>query len=178
MKKRLYHIFSFIFIISSFILLNLSWGVFWQWFELWNTSTILNTDVNDAINTDNGNWTIWDPIREWAYQIINADNGNIEHQVWWIINNDDEIVDHDTALDNTFDIIKRIINYALGLLWLVALIYLIVHWFMIVTAAWDETKYKQWLKGIKYAVIALASIWASWFIISLIFRIINEITTS
>lgn len=175
MKKWIYHTFSFIFIIGSSVILT---NVFWQWFELWNTSTILNTNVNNVIDTDNWNGTIWDPIREWAYQIINAEDGQTEHQIWWIIDNNNEITDHDTALKNTFGIITRIINYALGLISLVALIYLILHGFIILTAAWDETKYKQWLKGIKYAVIAIAGVWLSWFIISFIFWIIENITTT
>ena len=130
MKKRIYHIFSFVFIISSLILLNLSWWVFWQWLDLWNTSTILNTNIDEAINTSTSdwNWTIGDPIREWAYQIINANNpNNPEQQIWGIISNDIAITDHDTALDNTLSIIKNIINYALGLVSLIALVYLIIH---------------------------------------------------
>ncbi len=174
MKKRIYHMFSFVFIISSSVLLT---STFWQWFELWNTSTILNTDVNDAINTDNGDWTtIWDPIREWAYQIVHSSDE--EHQIWWIINNDQEITEHSVALGATLDIIKNIINYALWLLSLVALIYLILHGFMIVTAGWDDEKYKKWLAWIKYAIIAIWGIWLSRFIISFIFWIIVEITTN
>ncbi len=171
MKKSVCHTLSIIFIISSSILLT---NVFWQWFELWNTSTILNTDVNDAINTDNGMWTIGDPIREWAYQIVHSSDW--DYEIWWVI--DEEITDHDTALENTLWIITNIINYALGLLSLVALIYLLAHWFMIVTAAWDDAKYKKGLKWIKYAAIALVGIWLSWFIISLIFRIIENIATT
>ncbi len=169
MKKIHCHIVSLVFIVGSSLLLT---NVFWQWFELWNTSTILNTDMTDAINTDNWWWTIWDPIREWAYQIVNSSDWNYE--VWWIIN--DEITDHETALNNTLELITRIINYALGLLSLVALVYLLFHGFMMVTAAWDDAKYKKWLKWIKYAAIALTGIWLSRFIISFIFWIIENIT--
>jgi hypothetical protein len=175
MKKRLYHMFSFIFIISSSILLT---NAFWQWFELWNTSTILSTDVNEVLNTDNWNATISDPLREWAYQMVNADDNNTGHQIWWIINNDVAITEHDVALETTLDIIKNIINYALWLLSLVALIYLIIHGFMIVTAAWDDTRYKQWLAWIKTAIIAIGGIWLSRFIISFIFWIIINITNT
>ena len=171
MKKRFYHMFSFIFIISSSILLT---NVFWQWLDLWNTNTILNTDINSTVDTNNGNWTIWDPIREWAYQIIHSSDGN--HEVLWLI--DDEITNHDTALSKTLAIINNIINYALWLLSLVALIYLILHGFMMITAGGDDTKYKQWLDGIKHAAVAIAGIWLSWFIISFIFWIIKNLTTN
>lgn len=170
MKKRLCHILSFMLIVGSSLLLT---NVFWQWFELWNTSTILSTDVTEAINTDNWMWTIGDPLREGAYQVVSSNDWSYE--IWWVIN--DEIEDHDTALDDTLWIITRIINYALWILALIALIYLILHGFMMVTASWDEAKYKKWLKWIKYAAIAIAVIWLSWFIISIIFWIIEEVTT-
>ena len=172
MKKRMYHMFSFVFIISSSILLT---STFWQWFELWSTSTILNTDVNEAINTDNWDWTtIWDPIREWAYQIVHSNDW--DYEIWWIINNDEQIQEHNVALETTLDIIRNIINYALWLLSLVALIYLILHGFMMVTAAGDDERYKKWLAWIKYAAIAIGWIWLSWFVISFIFWIITNIT--
>ena len=174
MKKRIYHVFSFVFIISSSILLT---STFWQWFELWNTNTILNTNVNEAINTDNWDWmTIWDPIREWAYQVVHSSDG--DYEIWGIINNNQEIVEHSVALETTLDIIKNIINYALWLLSLVALIYLILHWFMMVMAWWDDAKYKKWLAWIKHAIIAIWGIWLSRFVISFIFWIIANITTN
>jgi hypothetical protein len=57
----------------------------------------------------------------------------------------------------------------LGLLGLVALIYLIYNGFLILTAAGDEAQYKKGLQSVKYAAIALAGIGASWLIVSLIF---------
>jgi len=177
MKRWIYHILSLIFVTCSCLLLT---NVFWQWFELWNNSTILNTDINQAIDTSTSDWwtTIWDPLREWAYHIVNADDWEIEHQIPNIINNNEAITDHNTALSNTLNIVTSIINYALGLISLVALIYLLVHGFIILTAAWDEAKYKKWLKWIKYATIALLGVWLSRLIISLIFRIIENISTA
>lgn len=145
-----------------------------QWMNLGNTDTILNTDSNNAVNTDNGNWTIWDPIREWAYHLINDWE---EYQIGWIISNDEQITNHDDAMNNTLNIITRIINYALWLASLIALIYLLVHWFIMVTAAWNDWQYKKWLKWIKFAVIALGGIGLSWFIVSFIFWIIENITS-
>ncbi|HRX64185.1 MAG TPA: pilin [Candidatus Absconditabacterales bacterium] len=163
-------------ILNGILLLGCSFG---QTFELGNTSTILNTDVTDAINTDNGNGTIGDPIREGAYKVINAENPQNTNQViGGIVNNNSEITTHDTALNKTLEIIKNIINYALGLVSLVALVYLIIHGFMIITAAGDDSKYKKGLKGVKYAAIAIAGIGLSWFIVSMIFRIIKGVTTN
>jgi len=139
---------------------------------LWNTSTILNTDINQAVNTDLWSNTIWDPLRQWAYQVVHSDDWL--HELWWIIDNSTQITDHNTALNRTLEIIKNIINYALGLLSLVALIYMIYHGFLMLSAAWDESRYKNWFKWIKNAIIAIAGIWLSRFIISLIFRIIEN----
>jgi hypothetical protein len=72
----------------------------------------------------------------------------------------------------TMNIIKSIINYALGMVWLVALVYLIYHGFLILTAAGDETQYKKGLKWIKFAAIAMAGIGMSWLIVSAIFWLI------
>lgn len=58
------------------------------------------------------------------------------------------------------------------MLGLVALVYLIYHGFLIVTATGDDTQYKKGLKGIKFAAIAIAGIGASWLIVSGIFRLI------
>ena len=55
---------------------------------------------------------------------------------------------------------------------LVALVYLIYHGFLIMTAAGDDTQYKKGLAGIKYAAIAIAGIGASWLVVSGIFWLI------
>jgi hypothetical protein len=47
---------------------------------------------------------------------------------------------------------------------------------MMVTAAGDDEKYKKWLKGIKYATIALIGIGISFFLMSFIFWLVNRIT--
>jgi hypothetical protein len=66
------------------------------------------------------------------------------------------------------------INYALASLSLVALIYLMYHGFIILTAAGDDSKYKEGMKGIKYALIAIGGIGLSWIFISTIFRVVNS----
>jgi hypothetical protein len=56
---------------------------------------------------------------------------------------------------------------------LVALVYLIYHGILVMTAAGDEAQYKKWLKGIQFAAIALIGVGLSWLIISFIFYIIG-----
>lgn len=88
-----------------------------------------------------------------------------------------EINDFDTAKNNTIDVVQMFINYALWLVSLIALIYLIVHGFMIMTAMGDDTKVKKWFTGIRTAGIAIAGIALSRLVVTLIFYVIWLITS-
>ena len=74
------------------------------------------------------------------------------------------------------DTIKSFINWMLGLLSLIALVILLFGWFKMVTAAGDETKYKDGFKILQQAWVGLAVIWLSWFVVSIIFWIIGWVT--
>lgn len=127
---------------------------------------ILNENDQQVLNTDG----IDDPIRWWAYNMIAPEWGN--GLSGNIVSADTEISSHQNAQSKVMDVIKNIINYALWMLAFVALIYLVVHGFMIVTAGGDDAQYKNGLKGIKYAVIAIVGVGASWLIVSAIFWLI------
>jgi len=135
---------------------------------------ILNENPQQVLDTQGVN----DPIRDWAFLIIDSNgssSGSWElNGIIWVNN---QITDHNTAKNQTLQAVKRIINYVLSLLWLVALVYLIYNGFLILTAAGDETQYKTGIKSLMNAVIAIAGIGASWLIVSLIFRLITLITT-
>ena len=128
---------------------------------------ILNENDQQVLNTENIN----DPLRDGAYNMINSQWSSLSGVVW--VN--DQISSHQNAQSRVMDVIKKAINYALGLLSLVALVYLIYHGFLILTAAGDDTQYKKGIKGIQYAAIAIAGIGASWLIVSAIFRLITLI---
>lgn len=161
-----------IFVLSSVLFT----AVFGQWLYLWQNETILNTDPENALSTYDNNNPISDPIREWAYKIIDADPTNTisNNELQWIAN-PGLISDHNTALSETMTIIKNIINYTLGIIWLVALIYLLYHWFLMVTAAWNDAQYKKGLKWLQTAIISLAWVWLSRFVVSFIFWLIAYI---
>ena len=127
---------------------------------------ILNENNQQVLNTEN----ISDPLRNWAYNIINPVSwtGTLSGVVWV----GDQISSHQNAQRKVMAIIKNIINYALWMLALVALVYLIYHGFLIVTAAGDDTQYKKGISGVKYAAIAIAGIGASWLIVSAIFWVL------
>jgi hypothetical protein len=88
-----------------------------------------------------------------------------------------QITDHTSAQNQTLQLVKNIINYALGFLALIALIYLLYNGFLIMTAGGDDAQYKQGIKSLQYAAIAIAGIGASWLIVSIIFRLLNLIIT-
>lgn len=88
----------------------------------------------------------------------------------------EKIEDNATAWEKVTNLMKWFINYALGLIGLVALWYLVVNGFIMLTAGNDEEKSKRWMKGIKVAVIAITGIALSWFILSLIFFLIFTVT--
>lgn len=74
-------------------------------------------------------------------------------------------------------VIKTFLNRLLGLLSLVALVLLLWGGFKMLTAAGDEGKFKEWFKVLKQAGIWLAVIWLSWFIVSIVFRVLWNSTT-
>lgn len=159
---------AFIVILASFLS-----TCFWQLQIPWDT-TIYNDNLTNAINANGIN----NPIRDGAYKIVNAEDTTIKDgKISWLVSSDTKISSHQTAEVQTMNIVKNIINYALWLLSFVALIYLIYHGMLVLTAAGDETQYKKWLKWINLAAIAIWGIGLSWIIISFIFYIINGAIT-
>jgi len=134
-------------------------------FEVPGNPTIYTTEQEQAITADG----ISNPIRDGAFFVVNSGDS----WVWGIVSSDTQIQTHDTAKLQTLNIVKNIINYALGLVSLVALVYLIFHGILVLTAAGDEAQYKKWLKGIQFAAIALWWIGLSRLIVSFIFYIID-----
>lgn len=132
-------------------------------------STIFNSNQDQYINAND----ISNPIRDGAYAAIQSPDENNEVGGVQGINN--KIEDHTDARDRTFTIVKNLINYSLWILSLVALVYMIYHGIVILTAAGDDAKYKQGMKGIKFAAIALIGIWFSRIIVSSIFWLIFEV---
>lgn len=129
---------------------------------------ILTTDQKEIIKD------IWDQdaLREWAYNAIYSDN----HKIKNLINNNDQIKTQKDAEKKTFQLIKRLINYALGLVSLIALIILLIAGVQMATAAGDDKKF--WAGKASLLKVARAIWWiaVSWLIINFIFWIIEVIT--
>lgn len=151
MLKKLLFILLFCFISISF----------WTTLDYFEVDPIYSEEIEDAVNS---NW-IDDPLRNGTTNIWENTQGIAMN---WEITNSEE------AKEQTTNLISKVVNYFLALAWLVALIYLLYHWFLILTAAWDDAKYKKWMKWIQIAMIALAWIWFSRFIVSLILSVISN----
>jgi len=77
---------------------------------------------------------------------------------------------------NLIDVVKGFVNWTLGILWLIALVVLLRGGFQILIAAGDSDKVSNGWKIVKNALIGLAIIWVAWFIVSIIFFVINLLT--
>lgn len=114
-------------------------------------TTILNRNLDQIVNTELAN----DPLRDGAFVIINDGTNSVDN----IIGSDEpQIGTFGNAKNRVINILNTIINYTLGLLAMVALVYLMYHGVLILTAAGDEERFNTGLQGIKYAGIALAGI--------------------
>lgn len=131
-------------------------------------TTILNQNLDQIVNTD----LATDPLRDGAFVIINDGTNSVDNVIG---SNEPQIWTFGNAKNRVINILNTIINYTLWLLAMVALVYLMYHGVLILTAAGDEERFNSWLQGIKYAAIALAGIGLSWFVISLIFYLIDFI---
>ncbi len=129
---------------------------------------ILNENDQQVLNTQGIN----DPLRNGAYNVINATPIGGTGEVSGVVGVNAQISSNANAQNQTMAIVKKIINYALGMVALIALVYLLYHGFLIVTAAGDDAQYKQGLKWVKFAAIAMIGIGASWMIVSAIFWLI------
>lgn len=166
MKKLIFILFGIYLLIGSLCFAGTIW-----WF---GDDDIYTTEIDDAINTEkNPGEEIINPIREGSYKVVNADDGS--NEINNIIRGSDEIRDHWDAIDETLALVKRIINYALSIVSLIALIYMLYHGFLIVTAAGDDWQYKKGLWWIKFGAIALAGIGTSRLVVSFIIWIITNI---
>lgn len=82
------------------------------------------------------------------------------------------------ATNQTLAFARNLINYALAMVSLVALVYMLYHGFLVFSAAGDNNQYKKGLTWVKYALYALLWMWISRFIISMIYRVLGIITNT
>ncbi len=85
------------------------------------------------------------------------------------------LIDTNTQQKDAFvNVVKWAVNRVLGILALIALLVIMYWWFQMVTSAWNEDSYNKWFTILKYAAIWLVLIWVAWFIVSIIFWLVNQ----
>ncbi len=139
----------------------------------WWTSSEIYTRTDNPIITEHLTEEAWNPLRKGV--------GDVIAQEGWSegiggVRRPEEFDGFDAAKNTTVGVIKNAINYALSFAWLIALIYLISHGFMVLTAMDDESKHEKWLQWIKTAAIALGGIGVSWLVVSFIFYLVDLFT--
>ena len=99
---------------------------------------------------------------EWAWNVV------------WEIEgiNDFGITDNASAREVATNLVKWFLNYVLWLIGLVAMVYLLYHGFLALTAWANDEQSAKWISGIKYAIVAIFGLALSWFIVSLILYVI------
>ena len=150
------------FILSLFIavpILALSFG---EWLKTWPIKQDFWWESTAIIEGK----TVGD-IDEWSKSFTD--------KLGWIIKLPQKS-NYTNSLNYVMDMIQIVINWLLGMLAFIALIYMI-YCGLLVFSSWSDnknaTKGKKWIWT---AAIALTGIWVSWLIISMILRFINYIT--
>ena len=108
-----------------------------------------------------------DPI--WSGSKIMWDKGV------WIIHLP-SVTDYNTELWYFLALIKIAINWILGILASVALVYMLYCWFLVLSSWSDDKNVSKGKKWIRTAAVAIAWIWLAWLIISAMIWFVRVIT--
>ena len=139
------------------------------------------------LNFSNARISIWekepvkpeviDPIISWNDVSGNIDkwSNGLTTTLQWIIQFP-ERTDYTTPLWYALKLIQVSINWILGILATVALVYMLYCWFLVFSSWADDKNSQKGRKWISTAAIALAWIWLSWLIVSVMIRFINLVT--
>jgi hypothetical protein len=133
-----------------------------------NTSPSITQDLSKIIDSKDLN----NPLRQGSRLIVESPIDPTNNYINIL---SDEIQNFTQAETFTLDLIKNIINILLWFISLIVTIYLIYEWYMIVTAGTNQDQYKEALKKLKNAAIAIAGIAVSWFVVNFIFLALNTI---
>lgn len=107
------------------------------------------------------------PIVEWSYQAGSGVNG--------LYMGSERLLSFLDAKNAALAYAQNIINWTLLLVGLVALIYLLYAGFQMLTASWDETKFKKWFKDLRSATIAILWIALSAVFINFVLYVIDRV---
>lgn len=155
-------------------------SLFFSLIAMWNVSAQLDFPFSepDSIVTQDISNVVWQGV-QWTWEPLRDGAKAIAEWLWgtdeWIYF--DEIDSTQTAWDRTSTFISTLLNYALAIIGLVVLAYLLYHWFLAMTARDDSEQLNKWMQWVKYAFFALVGIGTARFVISIILRFITLVTT-
>ena len=127
---------------------------------------ILTTEESSIISPPEQN-----AIRQGTRDIIHSESH--QYQINNLIASQQSIESQQDATQKTLQLVHKLINYALSLVSLIALIVLIFAGVQMTTAG---GKFKAGAKALKKIAIAIVGIGISWMIVSLIFRFLEKIS--
>lgn len=104
----------------------------------------------------------------------------LQWEIWWVGTNRAQGINvawSNQATNNTslISIITNFINWMLWMLFVIALVILLYWGFQMVTAAWDDGKYKKWFTILRQAAIGIVIIGLSAFIVQIVFWLLNRV---
>ena len=108
-----------------------------------------------------------DPISSWSKVMW-------DKSVW--ILHLPEVTNYNTELWYFLALIKIAINWILGILASVALVYMLYCWFLVLSSWSDDKNVSKGKKWIRTAAVAIAWIWLAWLIISAMIWFVRVIT--
>jgi len=133
---------------------------------IWQPST-LNQERSSNPKIDEEDISNNDSIWQWSI--------NIWNKSVWILHLP-QSDNYETKLGYTLALIQVVINWILGILMFVVLIYVLYCGFLVLSAWSNDNSASKGKSWIKTAAIAIAWIGLSWLIISVMIRFINNVT--
>ncbi len=124
---------------------------------------ILTQDNQKIVETEG----VKDPLRDGSFEIAGRVNG--------LYMKSGELTTFLQAQDAALAYAQNIINWTLLIVWTVALIYLLYTGFQMLTAAGDETKFKERTKKTRAAMIALLGIGLSALFVNFVLYVIDKV---
>ncbi|MDR2541416.1 MAG: hypothetical protein LBD11_06790 [Candidatus Peribacteria bacterium] len=131
---------------------------FGQLSTLWKDKPIITTNPNQVIDSSRIGEEQNDPIRQGTLWPVQNPKNTENKASGTLADGQNPIENHAGALSSAMNLIQTIINYLLGLLAFVALVYLIYHGFLMVSASGNDKQFDKGKSGIKTAIIAIVGI--------------------
>jgi len=113
------------------------------------------------------------PLTVDAWSPLKPNNPFIDDSDSWSAEQVNVIWSSSGQKDAVVNVVRWYINRVLWVMGLIALLFLIYWWFLMVTSAWEEDKYTKWFTILKHAAVWLILIGTAWFVISIVFWLIN-----